>query len=152
MLATAAVVESTTGKKAAMKIRKTAGASPMPSQRIANGIHASGDRLRKKFTSGRNASRARAEWPSSRPAGTPRPTARKNPRPTRNSDAIASLTSLKFDSSATSPRATAHGVGKSDSGNQPIDAIAAHTATSAAGPASASHGPLNDRTTDIGTG
>ena len=49
------VVESTIGKNAAMKIRKIAGGSPMPSQRIANGIHASGDRLRKKLTIGRNA-------------------------------------------------------------------------------------------------
>ena len=71
MLATAAQVESTTGKNAAMKIRKIAGGSPMPSQRIANGIQASGDRLRKKLTVGRNACRAHGERPSSRPDGTP---------------------------------------------------------------------------------
>ena len=58
MFATAALVESTMGKNAAMKIRKIAGGSPMPSQRIANGIQASGDRLLKKLTSGRNAARA----------------------------------------------------------------------------------------------
>ena len=79
MFATAALVESTMGKNAAMKIRKIAGGSPMPSQRIANGIHASGDRLLKKLTSGRKAARARAECPSSRPAGTPRTTASRNP-------------------------------------------------------------------------
>ena len=133
MLATAAVVERTTGKKAAMKMRNTAGGSPMPSQRIAKGIHASGERLRKKLTSGRKASRALAECPSSNPAGTPRPTARTNPRLTRNSDAMASLTSLKFDNSATRPCATAHGVGNSDSGNRPIEAVSAHRATRAAG-------------------
>jgi hypothetical protein len=58
MFATAALVERTMGKNAAMKIRKMAGGSPMPSQRMANGIHASGERLLKKFTIGRNASRA----------------------------------------------------------------------------------------------
>ena len=74
------VVESTTGKKAAMKMRKMAGGSPMPSQRMAKGIQARGERLRKKFTRGRKAWRPRAEWPSSRPAGTPSPTARQKAR------------------------------------------------------------------------
>jgi len=61
MFATAAAVEKTIGKNAAMKMRKIAGASPMPSHRIANGIHASGDRLLKKLMSGSSASRARRE-------------------------------------------------------------------------------------------
>ncbi len=64
------------GKTAAMKIRKIAGGSPMPSQRMANGIQASGDRLRKKLTSGSSAARARSR--SGRAPG--RPGCRPPPR------------------------------------------------------------------------
>ena len=138
MFATAAVVESTIGKNAAMKIRKIAGGSPMPSQRIANGIQASGDRLRKKLTSGRKAARARAECPSSRPAGTPRTTASRNPAETRNSDAIASFTSRPLLNSNHTPRATSQGCGKSDGGKSRADDTAAHSRTSTAGVTSAS--------------
>ena len=61
--ATAALVARTIGKNAVMKIRKIDGTSPMPNQRIANGIHASGERLRKKFTAGSSARRTRSAQP-----------------------------------------------------------------------------------------
>ena len=51
---------SATGKKVDIKIKKIAGGSPIPNQRMANGIQARGERFRKKFTDGSSASRARA--------------------------------------------------------------------------------------------
>jgi len=46
------MVDKTTGKNADRKIRKIGEASPTPNHRIAKGIHAKGDRLRKKLTMG----------------------------------------------------------------------------------------------------
>ena len=110
-----------------MKIRKIAGGSPMPSQRIANGIHASGDRLRKKLTSGRNAARARAECPSSRPAGTPRTTASRNPADTRNSDATASTSSRPLRQLQPHAPRDVPGMRKERRGKELRRATAAHT-------------------------
>ena len=56
MLATAAIVAMTTGKNEAMKIKKIEGISPMPNHRMAKGIQASGERLRKKLTAGKQRS------------------------------------------------------------------------------------------------
>src|SRR5262249_9386526 len=111
-----------------------------PSQRMAKGIQASGDRLRKKLTRGRNAARARAEWPRSRPTGTPRATARRKPAETRKSEAIESSTSRPLLSSWTRARATASGCGKGDSGKKPSAATTAHAATSARKPRRARRG------------
>jgi hypothetical protein len=62
---------------------KIAGGSPMPNQMIANGIHAIGDSVRKKFTHGKNAARAAAKRPSARPAGIAAAQAITKPKPTR---------------------------------------------------------------------
>ena len=102
-----------------MKIRKIAGGSPMPSQRMANGIQASGERLRKKFTSGRNAWRAQRRVPEqearrhAQEHGQEEP-ARRRGRATRS----ASSRRRPLRSSATRPRATASGWGNSDAGRR----------------------------------
>lgn len=117
MLATAAIVASTSGKKEAMKIKKTVGRSPMPNQSIANGIQANGERLRKKLISGRNAVRARAWFPNHKPTGMPVNTANPKPVVTRNSDATTSSIILPLRTSSTNPRRTDNGEGNTDSGN-----------------------------------
>src|SRR5688500_7035029 len=117
MLATAPIVAITVGKKAAIKIRKIVGRSPTPNQRIANGIQASGERLRKKLIVGSSACRARALRPSHNPTGKPVKTESKNPVVTRNNDATRSSTTLPLRASSTKPFATANGDGKTDSGN-----------------------------------
>ena len=144
MLATAAAVESTTGKKAAMKIRKMAGASPMPSQRIANGIHASGDRLRKKFTSRQE----RLARPGRVTQQQPGRDAQAHGQEESQADAEQRRDGVVDEPEVRQLRApglarppTAWETAIRETGRS--DAIAAHTATSAAGPASASHGPPN---------
>src|SRR5678815_6148165 len=127
MFATAAIVANTSGKNDAMKIRKSVGKSPMPNQRMAKGIHARGDRLRKKFISGRNAARARAWLPSQRPTGMPVKTANPNPVVTRNNEATMSSTNRPVRISSTKPRATSIGDGKTDAGNTPDNESAVHT-------------------------
>src|SRR5678815_3723457 len=90
MFSTAATVARTSGKNEAIKIKNTVGKSPTPNHKIAKGIHASGDKLRKKLINGRNAVRVLAWCPSQRPTGTPVNTARANPVVTRNKDATTS--------------------------------------------------------------
>ena len=141
MLATAAAVESTTGKKAAMKIRKIAGGSPMPSQRMANGIHASGDRLRKKFTSGSSAARAVAECPSSRPAGMPMAVAEQEAgadAEQRRQRVLHQAAAHELGRPARAPRHP--GAETATAGTACSDATAAHTATIRTGPTRPSNG------------
>src|ERR1700737_2303961 len=116
MLETAETVATTMGKKQAMKIRKIVGRSPMPNQRMANGIHASGERLRKKLIAGKKAARARTWRPNHNPAGTPEKTDSANPVVTRKSDATRSSTNLPLLASSTNALATASGEGKTDWG------------------------------------
>src|SRR5829696_41590 len=116
MLATALIVAITIVKKAAMKIRNMVGRSPTPNQRIANGIHASGERLRKKLTAGNSAARARALRPNHKPTGIPVKTESANPVVTRKSDATMSSNNLPLCASSRKPLATANGDGKTDSG------------------------------------
>src|SRR5688572_19188025 len=114
-----------------MKIRKTVGRSPMPNQRIANGIQAKGERLRKKLITGRNAVRAREWWPNQSPAGIPANTARAKPVVTRNRDATTSSKSRPFRTSSTKPFATDAGDGKTDSGNNLKYETPAHSSNAA---------------------
>ncbi len=102
----------------AMKIRKMAGLSPMPNHRIANGIQARGERLRKKLIAGSIAVRARARWPSHKPRGMPAPVARANPAVTRKSEATTSLYSRPLPTSSRNPFATEIGDGKIESGKR----------------------------------
>src|SRR5262245_35928007 len=99
-----------------MKITNTAGGSPMPNQRIAKGIHASGDSERKKFTAGKKALRAGSRRPSHSPSGTAVTVARVNPTLTRKSEATTSCARRPLDNSSLNPRATVIGDGKSDGG------------------------------------
>src|SRR5262245_12165020 len=117
MPATAALVAKTIGKNAVMKIRKIDGTSPIPNHRIANGIQASGERLRKKLTAGRNARRTRTRSPSQSPTGMPSPTARPKPIVTRNSEATTSSKSDPRVAFSTNPRTTSSGDGKAVDGN-----------------------------------
>ena len=105
------MVASTTGKKTERKIRNMAAASPTPNQRMANGIQAKGERLRKKFVMGRKARRAESFWPIQTPAGIPKATANRNPQVTRNNDVTLSLSSLPVAISTPKPRTTASGDG-----------------------------------------
>src|SRR6185436_15897929 len=116
MLATADSVATTTGKKQAMKMRKIAGRSPIPNQRIANGIQARGDKLRKKLSVGRNAKRERTWLPSHKPTGIPRRTASMNPVVTRKSEATRSAGKRPVRISSPRPFATAKGDGKTEGG------------------------------------
>src|SRR3712207_7086259 len=93
---------------------------------MANEIHASGERRRKKLPAGRRAARARALWPSHKPVGSPAATASTKPAVTRKSDATRSFKSRPVLSSSTKPRATATGEGKADSGKTPAAESAAH--------------------------
>src|SRR5262245_53580848 len=112
MFATAAIVASATGKKAARKIKKIGDASPTPNQRIANGIHASGDRLRKKLMIGRKAKRAARRCPIHKPIGIPVATAITKPQLTRNSQVVRSVERPPLHISSPKPCATATGDGK----------------------------------------
>ena len=119
-LADAAVVDRTTGKNADKKIRKTGEASPTPNQRMANGIQASGERLRKKLTIGKNAVRTSSFCPIHRPAGIPVSTASPNPQVTRKSDVTRSVKSWPLRISAADARTTANGEGKALSWKIPL--------------------------------
>src|ERR1700754_537531 len=116
------------GKNVVMKIRKMAGASPIPNQRIAKGIQASGERLRKKLTIGSSALRARTRVPSHSPAGTPSRIANVNPVPTRKSDATMSVAKRPVEASSISPFTTVHGAGKAEEGKTPLQASSPHIA------------------------
>src|SRR5262250_2685975 len=111
MFATAAIVAKTTGKKADRKIKKIDDESPTPNHKIANGIHANGDRLRKKLMIGRKANRAASFCPSHNPIGTPSATAIAKPQLTRKSDVIRSLNRRPLRISSPKPRRTASGDG-----------------------------------------
>src|SRR5579862_7785322 len=112
MLETAAMVARTTGKKAARKIRKMVEASPTPNQRMAKGIQAREDRLRKKFTMGRRARRGVSFCPSQTPIGIPEATAIKKPQLTRNREIMRSFTNRPVRNSSANARTTARGEGK----------------------------------------
>ena len=145
MFATAAPVESTTGKKAAMKIRKMAGGSPMPSHRMAKGIQASGERLRKKLTRGRNAWRARAEWPRSETGGHAQRHGEQEP----DDDAEERRDGVVHEPAApqlvTRPRATANGVREERLREEVERATKPRRRRAATGPASAIHVPWRRR-------
>ena len=94
MDATATIVASARGKNVAIKMRKMAGLSPIWNQRIAKGIHAKGERKRKKFSMGTNEWRALSFRPSQRPNGIPKKVATLNPMATRHNEAIMSFKSL----------------------------------------------------------
>src|ERR1035438_8059471 len=132
MLATAAIVARTTGKNAARKMRKMVAASPTPNHRMANGIQASGDRLRKKFTIGSSARRAFKTCPSQRPAGRPNSTASAKPQLTRKRETTRSFGSRELRSSRPSARRTAQGEGKALSWNRPDAQTIVQTPTSKA--------------------
>ncbi len=117
MLATAALVASTSGKNAVMKIRKIEGTSPMPNHKMANGIQASGERLRKKFTAGSSARRTRTRSPSQSPMGMPSATASPNPAVTRKTEATMSSSRLPCRSFSRNPRQTSIGEGNAEPGN-----------------------------------
>src|SRR5262250_1443116 len=112
MFATAAIVANATGKNADRKIKKIDDESPTPNHRIANGIHASGDRLRKKLMIGRKAKRAARRCPIHKPIGIPVATAITKPQLTRNSEVIRSLKRRPLLISSPKPCATATGDGK----------------------------------------
>ena len=115
------MVARTMGKNAARKIRKIVEASPTPNQRMAKGIQAREDRLRKKFTMGRRARRGVSFCPNQTPIGIPEATAIKNPQLTRNSETMRSLASLPVRISSPNARTTAKGEGKALSWNTPAD-------------------------------
>src|ERR1700761_6899788 len=94
IVATDDIIDSINGKKVAMKIRKMAGLSPIWNHRMANGIHASGERNRKKLSSGKKSLREAACCPSNRPTGIPSTADNKKPITTRHSDATTSSISL----------------------------------------------------------
>src|SRR5262245_9257461 len=112
MFCTAAVAETVIGKTLAKKIRNTGAASETPNQRMATGIQAMGEIGRSTWIIGLKALKAQPNQPRSRPNGTPRSTARKNPQVTRNSEATMYLKSRPFSISSTMPRATSNGLGK----------------------------------------
>src|SRR5580704_4794137 len=132
MFAAAAIVASTRGKNTDKKMRNVADASPTPNQRIANGIQASGDRLRKKLTTGRKAARAHAFCPIQRPIGIPVRAARRNPKVTRKSDVTRSVKRRPFRISSAKPRTTSSGAGKALAWNTPLAQTALHIAIRAA--------------------
>src|SRR5262245_3937852 len=111
MFCTAAVAETVIGKTLAKKIRNTGAASETPNQRMATGIQAMGEIGRSTWIIGLKALKAQPNQPRSRPNGTPRSTARKNPQVTRNSEATMYLCNTPFSASSTIPRPTAIGVG-----------------------------------------
>src|SRR5262245_43335014 len=128
MFATAAIVANATGKNADRKIRKIEDASPTPNHKIANGIHASGDRFRKKLMIGRKAIRAARRCPIHKPIGTPVATAITKPQLTRKSEVIRSLKSRPLRVSSPKPRSTASGDGKALSRKTPAFHTAVHNA------------------------
>src|ERR1700683_4095927 len=105
------MVARTTGKNADRKMRKIGEASPTPNQRIAKGIHAKGERFRKKLTIGRNAVRTICFCPIQRPAGMPAATANPNPQVTRNSEVIRSVNRRPVRASSPNARRTSRGAG-----------------------------------------
>src|SRR4051812_30608126 len=110
-LAAADIVASTMGKKAERKIRKIGEASPTPNHRIANGIHARGERLRKKFTIGRNAFLASNPSPNHNPPGIPVKIPSANPQAPRNIDVIGSVNNRPLPPPPQKPGKTASGAG-----------------------------------------
>ena len=88
----------------------------MPNQKMANGTHASGDKLRPKLTPGNSAARATGDSPSHNPSGTPNAAASKNPQLARNSEATTSSNKRPPRLASTKPAATAWGEGKTASG------------------------------------
>src|SRR5450631_4241929 len=105
------MVANTTGKNAERNIRNIGDASPTPNHRIAKGIHANGDRLRKKLTIGRNAFLAINPWPIQRPTGIPEITAKAKPQVTRNIEVIRSVNKRPLTNSSRNARITASGAG-----------------------------------------
>ena len=100
----------------------------MPNHRIAKGIQAKGERLRKKLTNGKNAERAQRLRPSQTPAGALNAVAKRNPVSTRYNEAIKSLSNLPLAISWRKPWKTASGAGNSDSGQARHAATPAHSA------------------------
>ena len=94
IFATADIIAKTSGKNAAIKMRKIAGLSPIWNHRMAKGIHASGERKRKKLSIGKKARLEAAFCPNHKPTGIASPADKKNPTATRHSDAMISLISL----------------------------------------------------------
>jgi hypothetical protein len=116
MSCTAFIAVTISGKSDARKIRKIAERSPTPNQRMAKGIQASGERLRKKLTAGSSAALAAAACPRKSPRGTLNTTASTNPMLTRKSDAMRSVQSLPVTISSRKPSRTSVGEGKADLG------------------------------------
>src|SRR5450631_3205458 len=114
------MVANTTGKNADRKIRKIGEASPTPNHKIAKGIHANGERLRKKLTIGRNAFLASSPWPNQSPAGMPVITADAKPQVTRNIEVIRSVNKRPLTSSSRKARRTARGAGNALSWKIPL--------------------------------
>src|SRR5688572_19737266 len=116
--ATATIVASARGKNVAIKMRKMAGLSPIWNQRIAKGIHAKGERKRKKFNIGTKALRALSFRPSQSPSGIPNKVATLNPMATRHKDATISFRSLPDVTSSSKLINTAFGDGRAYAGNR----------------------------------
>src|SRR5574338_660897 len=91
MVATADMVASASGKKVAINIRNTAGLSPIWNQSMAKGIHARGDKKRKKFSMGTKAFLAYKCWPSHSPNGIPNAADSTKPIATRHKEAMISF-------------------------------------------------------------
>ena len=125
MPATAAIVESAIVGSAAITIRKITAPCPMPIQKMANGIQASGERERKKFRSGKSARRAPSTVPRIIPSGTPAATLSAYPVATRDKDASVSCNKLPLANSSRKPVTNAAGVGKNCSDKYPR-ALASH--------------------------
>src|SRR3954454_8460687 len=100
-------------------MRKTADESPTPNQRTAKGIHASGERLRKKLTRGRKARRAAKCWPNQIPMGKAVKTASTNPMLTLKREVVISTNSRAVLISSTKPLATSCGEGNALRWNMP---------------------------------
>ena len=98
---------------------------------MANGIQASGERLRKKLTIGSSARRAFKTCPSQRPAGRPNSTASAKPQLTRKKETTRSFGSRELRSSPRARR-TARGEGKALSWNRPDAQTSVQTPTSKA--------------------
>ncbi len=85
---------------------------------MAKGIHASGDRKRKKLSSGKNALRPFTCWPSHKPAGIPNSAEIIKPIATRHIEAMISSINLPALNSSLKLAITAEGDGSAYDGKK----------------------------------
>jgi hypothetical protein len=129
----APAVASAIWKNVARKMMKIAGGSPMPNQMIANGIHAIGDSVRKKFTHGRSAARASAKRPSTRPERAAAISRRRRSRSRRGrATRRCRRPSGRSTARRRTPRDTASGGGTVPRGNCPVAEAIHHAASKSA--------------------